>query len=535
MMQQTIQDTITKLLAKRFAITDVEPEISYPEAQFGDFATNVAFSLAGRLKRSPQEIAAELAANLTGEDIATAEAVNGFINLRLTMARWISELKLIDPNYGHSASGEGRKVQVEFISANPTGPTTIGNARGGYIGETLSRVLDSQGYAVTREYYFNNAGTQIGKLLESVKAAAGLDVGAEDLQYRGGYIRELATEYKKELQTQSDAELKTLITQAILKRYIEPAIKKMGLSFDVWFNEQDLITDGRFSQTIEKLKAKGLVYEKDGAVWLDTGKLGVAREARVLVKSNGDPTYLAPDIAYHDDIFGQRKFDIAIKVLGADHFDQFPSVKAAVLALHPKAQLELAGFQWLRLMQDGQEVKVSKRLGQFVTIEELIDEVGPDVARFLTLMRSSDTSMDFDLNVAKEQSQKNPLYYVMYSYARAHSILEQASQRGLAPLDSIDRLSDEETALVRQMSRFPELLAQVARDFGVHRLTFFAIELAKLFHDLYESERIIDLDRGQASHRLYLIDRYIIFMQAYFQVMGITPVKRMEHAEPQPD
>ena len=532
MITDKIRTAVAKVIADRFKIGDIQPDISRPEPKFGDFATNVAFGLSRQLKRPPQEIASEIAAALPDDDISEATATGGSINITMHNAFWVSQLHAIKPDYGSGTLGKGQKVEVEFISANPTGPTTIGNARGGYIGDTLANVLATQGYAVTREYYFNNAGTQISKLVESVKVSAGLitsDDVLKDVQYKGDYIEELAKEFKADLATKSDDQLAQLLTQAILERWIEPAIAAMGVHFDSWTNERDLVSDGRFAATIRKLKAKGLVFEREGASWLDTGKLGVKRDERVIVKSNGDPTYLGPDIAFHDDLFGPRGFDLSIKVLGADHIDQFPSVKAAVLALYPDKRLEAVVCQWFRLMRDGREVKISKRLGQFVTVEELIQEVGASVARFMTLMRTADTGMDFDLDVAKEQSQKNPLYYVMYSYARAHSILEQASARNLVPISTLSQVSDQELALVRYMTRFPELLQEIAGDYGVHRLTFYGIELAKLFHDLYESERIIDLNKGEACRRLYVIAQYVVFMKRYFEVLGITPVERMDH------
>lgn len=529
MLFDTARAAITRALTSIYDISDLEPQLSHPEPQFGDVATNVAYQLAGQLKKSPQEIAAALAGAISDPSIHAVEAVGGYINLRLSKAFWAEQLKQIDSKYGSSQIGGGIKTEVEYISANPTGPTTIGNARGGFIGDTLANVLQSQGYAVTREYYFNNAGTQITKLLESVKASAGLvQVDDDKLQYRGDYIESLATEFKHDLETKSDDELKQLITQTILKRWIEPAIAKMGIRFGSWFNEQDLMKDGRFEATLDKLRKEGLVFERDGAIWLDTGKLGVKREERVVVKSSGDPTYLGPDLSFHDDLFGRRGFDLSIKVLGADHVDQFPSVKAAVELLHPGKRLEIAPHQWFHLIKDGKEVKISKRLGQFVTVESLIDEVGPAAARFLTLMRSAESSMDFDLNLAKERTQKNPVYYVMYAYARANSILAQAATRGLAPLSSIETLTDPEVALIRQMSRFPPLLQEIASDYAVHRLTFFGIETAKLFHDLYESERIIDLDKAVASRRLFIIQQFVVFMRVYFQVFGIEPVERME-------
>ncbi len=530
MILEDLQKTLSSAITKQYSIDDITPEITYPEPKFGEFSTNIAFRLAPTLRRSPQDVATELAAALPAlpeTAIAEAEAVGGFINLKMKNQFWIKKLQAISPKYGASRLGEGKKVEVEFISANPTGPTTIGNARGGYIGDTLANVLAWSGYQVTREYYFNNAGTQIAKLLESVKVSAGL-IEAENVQYRGDYIEELARDFKNELAAQPDEELKELITQAILERWIRPAIAKMGIQFDSWFNERDLVSGGQLKATLATLRHRGLVFERDGALWLDTGKLGVSREERVLVKSNGDPTYLAPDLAFHDDLFGRRGFDRSIKILGADHVDQFPSVKAAVKVLHPEKSLEVVVAQWFHLLKAGKEVKISKRLGQFVTIEALIDEVGTDVARFMTLTRAAGTGMDFDLSVAKEQSQKNPLYYVMYSYARAHSILDQASQRNLTPISTVVRLSDYEVALVRHISRFPALISEIAADYGVHRLTFFGIEAAKLFHDLYESERIIDLDKSQACRRLYIIKQYTIFMEAYCQVLGITPVQHME-------
>lgn len=521
-----VQQAIKQAIKAAFNL-EVEPQLQIAEAAHGDFSTNVAFQLAQRLKCSPADLAVDLAAKTKHSEIESAVAVGGYVNIRLQDSYWIAELQKINHEYGWSQVGKGQKVQVEFISANPTGPTTIGNARGGYIGDAIARVLESQGWDVTREYYFNNAGTQISKLIESVKVAAGL-AETDDLQYRGDYIEELASDFAEELKTKSDEELRELLTQAILERWIKPALDQMGIHFDAWFNEQDLITDGRFQQTIDKLAKKGLVYEREGATWLDTGKLGVAREARVLIKSNGDPTYLAPDIAYHDDLFGNRGFKRAIKVLGPDHIDQFPSVRAAVLVLHSKAELEMAGHQWFRLIRNGHEVKVSKRLGQFVTISALIDEVGPDVARFITLSRAAESHMDFDLDLAREQSAKNPLFYVMYAYARSCSILEKAREKKLDTGNSISVLSSIERELIKTLSQWPQLLIDISNDYSVHRLTFYGQELAKLFHDFYESERIVDLPQDEASQKLFLVDQFRVFMEDYFKVLGIEPRQRME-------
>lgn len=521
---------IIKAAAKEaFGLTDLEPEISRPESKFGDFSTNLPFQLAGQLHKSPKAIAQELAAAVKAADVTARAADPGYVNLTMSDQYWLERLNEIEPDYGRNNLGNRQKLQVEYISANPTGPTTIGNARGGFIGDVLANILEYSGYDVTREYYFNNAGTQISKLLESVKFSAGIKGSAdpEDIQYRGDYIEELAWEFKEELTNQTDEELKELLTKTILERWIKPAVIKMGIKFDVWFNEADLIKDGSLAKVLDRMKEKGLVFERDGAVWLDGPKLKVERGERVLIKSNGDPSYLAPDIAYHANIFGQRNFDVAIKVLGPDHIDQFPSVKAAVLALYPKRRLEMVGHQWFRLMRDGREVKVSKRLGQFVTIEQLIEEVGEPVARFFTLMRSAESQMDFDLNLAKEQSQKNPYWYVMYAYVRAGSILEQAKTKGLKPAKMTKTLNPAERRLVSYMTSLPELVTEIAQDYAVHRLAFYGIDLARAFHDYYESERIINLPEAESSYKLYLIQQFRQLCLNYFSLLGVAPIEKM--------
>jgi arginyl-tRNA synthetase len=534
MTLQELKTHIITTIKAQFPDAEVkaaEFDVSYTtDAKFGDFATNAAMKLARELKLAPREIAEKLAGGLQADvpGVARVEVAGpGFLNFAMTPEYWQGQLAAVGEDFGRSDLGKGKKVQVEFISANPTGPTTIGNARGGFLGDVLSRVLDRAGYEVVREYYFNNAGTQISKLLESVKMEAGVLPETEERQYRGEYISQLASEFKQQLAEKTDDELKTLITTTILKRYIEPAVKAMGIEFDVWFNEIDLIKDGSFAETIKRLDEKGLVFERDGATWLKTGELGDERGERVIIKSNGDPTYMAPDIAYHVNIFEKRRFDSAIKILGPDHIAQFPSVYAAIHALFPDKDFRMASYQWLRVVRDGKEVKVSKRLGQFITVADLIGQVGMPVARFLTLMRSADSHMDFDLDLATEQSAKNPYYYVMYAYARANSILAKAAERGLKPGDKPGTLNDAEVALTRAMSRLPEMLEEMAADYGVHRLTFYGLELTKLFTDVYESTRIIDLEPAEAAEKLYVVQQFVTFMNVYWSLLGIPAQQRM--------
>jgi arginyl-tRNA synthetase len=545
MITDAIQTALITAIAKLYQIEDIIPEVTYPEAQFGDFATNVAFRLAKPLKKAPKQIGEELAATLVGGDIAEATAINGYINLKMHNQFWVKILQQIDAKYGDFLSDKPEKIQVEFISANPTGPLTLGNGRGGYSGDVLANVLATQGHTVDREYYLNDAGNQVEILKSSIRAAAleqlGLEVEVQE-QYKGEYIQGLAepitVEIKNSHPKASEKELTELVDAAINKQeslptiigWIKAATKRMGINYDTWFSEQQELHDHKaVDAVITTLSAQKAVEEREGATWLKGD--GDENRDRVLVKSDGTPTYLAADLAYHYNKFETRGYDRVINLWGADHGGQVRSLQDGVKLLGIERPLDVLLFQLVRLIKDGQEFKVSKRAGTYVTMDELLDEAPSDVWRFFFLMRSANTAMDLDLDLAKEQSQKNPLYYVMYSYARAHSIIEQASSRGISPINTIENLSEEEVALTRHLSQFPALLQEVAGDYGVHHLTFFGIEAAKRFHDLYESERIIDLDKAEASRKLFVIAQYITFMERYFAILGVTPIKRMEHSE----
>lgn len=530
MITQKLNGELSKLIKTEFDLEITPEQVNFVsvEEQFGDIGTSVALQLAGQLKQNPREIAQKLADSFKSEAVERVEIAGaGYLNVTLKPAYWQGALSDISPDYAQNDLGKGQTAHVEFISANPTGPTTIGNARGGFIGDVLSNVLSQSGYQVTREYYFNNAGTQITKLLESVKMEAGIIPETEERQYRGEYIEKIAAMFKEELSSKPDKELGELITNHILKEYIEPAVEAMGITFDEWFNERTVLEDGSFAEVIEKLTAQDLVFERDGAVWLNTGKLGDEREERVIIKSNGDPTYMAPDIAYHANIFGTREFDYAINVLGPDHIAQFPSVKAAVMALYPDKRLEMAGYQWLRLMKDGKEVKVSKRLGQFVTVQDLVDQVGPGVARMLVLMRSANSPMDFDLDLAREQSNENPYYYVMYSYARACSLLKKAGEAGLEPAAQPGALDKHDVRLIKQLNQLPGLIPEITEDYQVHKLAFMAHEWAGAFHDYYESTKILDLPKKEGQTKLLVIRKYQIALGVLLGILGIEPVESM--------
>lgn len=518
---------ITEAACRKVFDIECTPEVTPADPQFGDFATNIAMQLRHRVSGESRDIAQRIAREVEKSDHAASAEVAGpgFINIAFTEEYWLDIAERL-PVFIQPAADKKHKVQVEFISANPTGPLTLGNARGGFIGDVISSVLTHQGHEVTREYYFNDGGVQIDKLLESVRAEAGLTT-VEERQYGGTYIAELAEDFKQELQSEDDEILKRILTEAIFERHIKPDINKMNIEFDVWFNETRLMEDGTFDQTTDLLKERNLLFERDGAQWLDTGRGGDSRGERVFIKSDGMPTYFAPDVAYHVNIFRNRGFDMAIKELGPDHIAQFPSVHAVIKLLFPDKELKMVGHQQMRLIRDGREVKMSKRRGQVVTVGELIDEVGPDVARWFMLMRGNDTHMDFDLDLAVEQSQKNPFWYVMYAYVRAQAIQREASERGIDPAHTMTRLNETEHAMVKKLSRLPDLLDEIERNYEVHHLTFYGRELAKLFHDWYETVRVVELPDQEAAEKLLLLERFSAVMRQYFAILGIEPYERM--------
>lgn len=542
-----IQSAIEAAIQDAFGVSGTKVELSYPDIQHGQLATNVAFRLAGQVKQAPAQVAEQLAAAIDHPLIASANPVGGFINLNLTDGYWIKQAAQITPEYGSTQIGNGHKIQVEFISANPTGPLTLGNGRGGYNGDVVANVLQSAGYEVEREYYLNDAGNQIKLVHNSIYAVVLERLTHQPTDhirgYRGEYIEEWADKVVELIQKdhQTPSALNPSQIEELTNKYIselgvigsmvdqiKASVKRMGIDFDNWFSElYNLHKTGKVKQLVDGLVKDGRAVQKDGAVWLkDAAEDG---GDRVLQKADGEYTYLAADLAYHMDKF-ERGFNPVINLWGSDHAGQVPSIQHGLKLLKAPGELKIIVFQLVRLIKDGKEFKVSKRAGTYVTMDELLDEVPSDVLRFFFLMRSYNTPMDLDLDLAKEQSQKNPMYYLMYSYARANSILEQAEGRGLKPLQvsELADLTKAEVALIRQMTQLPQLLIEILTDYGVHRLTFYGIEVAQRFHELYESQKIIDLDPAEAKQRLAIIELYRIFMERYFNLLGITPIKKME-------
>jgi arginyl-tRNA synthetase len=530
MTRHELADLIQKAIQKLYDL-EVRPVVQYAEPGFGDFSTGVAFQLAKPTGKRPGDLTAELSAAITHPDIEKIEPAGvGYLNFTMAESVWKEALRGVRPGYV-SQQGRGQKAQIEFISANPTGPLTLANARGGFVGDSIANLLAAAGYEVTREYYVNDAGGQVAKLVESLKSEAGLPIEGER-QYSGEYLKDLLARVDP-LQVNNEAELGRQAV-AVCLEWIKQATARLAIGFDVWFSERALVEDGATQAMLRWLEEHSLTYEKDGATWLASTKIGDERD-RVLVRSSGEPTYLLGDLAYHFDIFVKRGFNRSVKVWGADHAGQVASLQLTVKQIDQAARLDFVLLQFVRLMQGGKEVKMSKRAGTYVTIDELLDTLetavgktyAVGVARWFFLNRSADTRVDFDLELARDTSQKNPYFYVMYAYARANSIIAKASEKGLAPANQPGSFSRTEVELVKYMEQLPELVGELSENYEVHRLTFFAQGAATLFQNWYEGGRIIDLPSDQAITKLYFVQRYIYFMDELFGLIGLEPIKKM--------
>lgn len=536
MIRQQLVEATAKAVKEAFPDVEVAPEVVYAQPGHGDFATNVAFQLATHIKKAPTEVATQLVSKIEHPYLESAEvAGGGYINFSIKSSYFIQQLTEINPKFGQLTAKDPQKIQVEFISANPTGPLTLANARGGFVGDILSNILSKAGHNITREYYVNDAGTQVAKLADSMKAEAGLPIEGER-QYVGEYVAELAKLVDPTKITDEDELRAKAVAQCLA--WIKESAERLGISFDQWTSEKSLTDGSGTKNMLDWLRSHNHLFEQDGATWLRSTAYGDERD-RVLVRSDGQPTYLLGDLAYHYDILVERGFDRAIKVWGADHAGQVASLRLTAEQFKAGAKIDFALLQFVRLLREGQEVKMSKRAGTYVTIDELMDTleaaVGKDaavgVARWFFLSRSADQRIDFDLGLAADESAKNPYFYVMYAYARAHSLLSRAKTEGLGVADAITDLNDQERELVRQMSRLPEMVEHIAANYGVHHLTFYAYELARLFQDWYERERIMGLEPEIAAQKLYFAQQFTVFMDVIWGLLGIKPQQRLESAK----
>ena len=526
-----IRDEIKKLL------NIPEAEISRTENdKFGDYSTNAALKLAKKEGKNPMELAEKIESQIEkngGELFEKIEiAPPGFVNFFVAkeyLQKEITEIVKQGERYGEQDIGKGQKVQVEFISANPTGPLTLGNGRGGFLGDTLANIFKKVGFDVQREYYMNDTGFQVEALGHSI-------LGDEKAQYEGEYIVELKEKFKGSL-NKSALELGEEAAVYIMETMAKPVIEKMmKIKFDNFFSEKSLRQSGEVEKIKDLLEQKSLTYENEGALWFKSSEYGDEKD-RVLVTSGKtergvEGTYLLSDIAYHYDKFVERKFDKVIDIWAADHHGYVARLQAAKKALGMPGELKIIVTQLVRLFKEGKEVRMSKRAGTYVTIEELLDEISLDVARFFFLMYSADTHMDFNLDLAKEQSQKNPVYYVQYAYARISSILAKVkSQKSKVKTAGQSlKLLDQpaELALIKQLARLPEIIEDTARDYQVQRLPQFALELVRAFHKFYEECRVIDEKNPDLTEaRLGLVEATRIVLKNTLDMMGISAPEKM--------
>lgn len=520
-------------------------QLSRPKsAENGDWASNIAMMMARELKKAPLQIAEELMAgmDLDTDIVERYEIVKpGFINFFQSagyLSKQLSQILALREDFGKNQTGAGQHAQVEFVSANPTGPLTVGHGRQTVLGDTLANILSWSGYEVTREYYFNNAGRQMRLLGESLKARyleiKGGSITLPDGGYEGAYligIAEKLMDQQPDLDESSDVEIFKSFAEQEIFAIIKNSLARIGVVHDVFYNERSLYEDGKIDEVLDLLREKGLVYEKDGATWFKTSELGIEQD-RVLVKSSGEPTYRLPDIAYHREKVA-RGFDLVVDIFGADHIDAYPDVLSALKVMGLKHDhIHVVIHQFVTLLRAGEVVKMSTRKANFVTLDELIDEVGPDVVRYFYIMRSASSHLNFDLDLAKRQTDENPVFYLQYAHARISSIFRRAAERGLI-YDTKDvdlsHLDEEFTiALINETLAFPEVIQQCLRSLEVHHLPNYLFELATALHKFYTEYKVIDLENPDVSMaRLALLDAVQTTLRNGLRILGISAPEKM--------
>ncbi len=586
-MKQTITEILLEALQrakeKGELKLDTQPVITLEtpkEKNHGDISSTFALSMSKLEGKSPRKIAETILANIQDEEgiIAKTEIAGpGFINFFLKQDRWSKTLFDIDDQaheYGLKDIGKGEKVQVEFVSANPTGPLHVGHGRGAAVGDALANLLSAVGYDVQREFYINDAGRQIKLLKESVKARLaerhGQKVAFPEDGYHGEYIKEIAESLDQSAPATSVTTVSTPVGKGLTHSInasndaegaadasvvvslpfsdehisefskekmiaeIQKDLEDFGVRFDVWFSEKSLLADGSVKKSIEELKERGYAYEKDGALWLKSTAFGDDKD-RVIIKQDGEYTYLASDIAYHRNKLA-RGFTQLVNIWGADHHGYIPRVQAVIQAFgHRSDSLHVLLVQLVSILRHGQPVPMSKRAGTFVTLRDVVQDVGADAARYIFLTRRSDSHLDFDLDIAKEQSRENPVYYVQYAHARIASVFREAEARKI-PVPTRDTVDlalldlEEEQNIIKALAKYPEVVEEAALTYEPHRLTFYLQDLAGLLHNYYFKHRIITDDAALAAvmgSRLFLMKQVKTVIQSALKILGVTAPERM--------
>ncbi len=552
----TLKETIAELI-KNGVIAARQagklPELTLPEIiierpqnpEHGDYACSISLKLARAVGTSPLTIANEIAGFIrpSAEIESVTVAPPGFINFTLKndwLTQQVDAILNAGDSYGNIDLGQGKKVQIEFVSVNPTGPLHVGHGRGAILGSTLANALTSAGYKVEKEYYINDAGNQVDAFRRSLYARYRQALGEEAEMPADGYLGNYITDMVAEIIAEEGDGLGKLSGEELISKLGQIGLDKMlgqikadlellDVTFDVWFSEQSLYDNNQYRTALSMLKQSGYIAEKEGATWFVSTALGEDKD-NVVVRTDGTPTYFATDIAYHYNKFLERRFDRVIDIWGADHMGHVSRMKAVVgaLGIEPE-QLTVIISQMVTLRSGGEVVKISKRSGDIVTLRELVEEVGADACRFFFLSRTADSQMDFDLELAKKQSADNPVYYVQYAHARIASILRVAQEKGADSSDGDASLltTEPELILIRKMLLLPEIVETIARTLEPHHLTYYAQDLATVFHSFYKQCRVVSGDKAMTGARLKLVRAAKLVLGRTLGLMSMTAPERM--------
>jgi arginyl-tRNA synthetase len=514
----------------------------------GDYASNAAMIMASQAKQNPRKIAQSILENLIDHENILEKieiAGPGFLNFRIKDDLWRKILQNIQEQkeqYGCLDIGQGKKVQVEFVSANPTGPLHIGHARGAVVGDVLANLLKATGYCVSKEYYINDAGNQMNNLGKSVlyryRESLGEKIDFPENCYRGDYIKNIAADilHREGDRFLTASEEETVayfnaVAGGVILEEIKKDLEDFGVTFDCYFSEKDLYKNNGVNDLLSSLHKQGFIYSDGETLWFKTTAYGDDKD-RVVIRKNGDPTYFAADIAYHQNKFA-RGFDMLIDIWGADHHGYMPRLWAAIQSLGRDINdLKIILVQLVNLLRAGEPVAMSTRAGEFVTLREVLDEVGKDAARYNFLMRRSDSHLDFDLEVAKKQSNENPVFYVQYAYARISSILRMAQERGMerpvySNMNPALLSEPEERTLMKMMARYPGMLEGAVKSLEVHRITFYLNELAGVFHSYYNKNKVVTENAALSAARLVLVDAVRIVLGSALKILGVNAPEKM--------
>ena len=552
-MKTAIQIIIHDALEKARQAGELElspfPEIVVEkpkDEKMGDFSTNIAMTLARNERKNPKMIAESVVRYLKNGDLSQVEIAGpGFINLKMSHEFFLQRLKNVvkqGDDFGQTDVGQGTKVLIEFVSANPTGPLHVGHGRGAAVGDALARILKKSGYDLSTEYYINDVGNQMNFLGRSTwlryRELLGEAIEFPDDHYRGEYIKDIANEIVKqkgnEFLNKPEEEclpfFRKFAKDNVLKG-IQKDLTEFRVNFDNWFTEQSLYDDSSVEKAIKWLKGKGHIYEKDGAVWLKSSAFNDDKD-RVIVKKTGEKTYFCSDIAYHQNKIN-RGFKKIINLMGADHHGYVPRMEAVLEAMgYDKKIFKILLIQFVSLLRAGEKVSMSTRAGEFETLKDVVSEVGVDVARYYFLMRSSDTHLDFDLELAKQETSENPVFYIQYAHARICSIFRTAGEKGVVwnrsnEVDLSLLVEGEEFGIIRAVLAFPEIVEKSARALEVHRISHYLLDMVSRFHGYYSRHRVISDDKALTLARLFLLDAIRITIRNGFDLMGISAPEKM--------